>query len=112
RLATWIASLVLAISGANGLGAAAVEHSTDSRSKHPITFSADVAPILYANCVSCHRAGEVAPFPLISFEQVKKHAHQIVDVTGSRTMPPWKADAGAEMFLDARRLTDAQIQTL
>jgi len=112
RLAIWIASLVLAISGANGLGAAAVEHSTDSPSKHPITFSADVAPILYANCVSCHRAGEVAPFPLISFEQVKKHAHQIVDVTGSRRMPPWKADAGAGMFLDARRLNDAQIQTL
>jgi len=112
RLAIWIASLVLAISGANGLGAAAVERSTDSPSKHPITFSSDVAPILYANCVSCHRPGEVAPFPLISFEQVKKHAHQIVDVTGSRTMPPWKADAGAEMFLDARRLNDAQIQTL
>ena len=112
RRATWIALLGLAISGANGLGATAVEHSTDSSSKHPISFSADVAPILYANCVSCHRPGEVAPFPLISFEQVKKHAHQIVDVTGSRRMPPWKADAGAEMFLDARRLTDAQIQTL
>jgi hypothetical protein len=27
------------------------------------TFSKDVAPILYSNCVTCHHAGDIAPIP-------------------------------------------------
>ncbi len=69
----------------------------------PVTFSGQVAPIVFAHCVSCHRPGEVAPFSLLSYAQVKKHAHQIVDVTASRLMPPWKAEQGADVFHDARR---------
>ena len=30
-----------------------------------VTFTRDVAPILHARCVSCHRAGEVAPMALL-----------------------------------------------
>jgi hypothetical protein len=52
------------------------------------TFSHDIAPIVYENCVSCHRPGEVAPFSLINFDDVKKRADQIVSVTGDRYMPP------------------------
>jgi hypothetical protein len=29
-------------------------------------WSTDVAPILYSNCVSCHRTGGAAPFELIT----------------------------------------------
>ena len=29
------------------------------------TFAKDVAPILFENCVSCHRPGEVAPMSLL-----------------------------------------------
>ena len=36
------------------------------------TFSHDIAPIVYSNCVSCHRPGEVAPFSLFSYDDVKK----------------------------------------
>ena len=30
------------------------------------TFAADVAPILYAECASCHRPGDVAPMSLLT----------------------------------------------
>ena len=30
------------------------------------TFNKDVAPILYANCVTCHRPGEIGPMSLLS----------------------------------------------
>jgi len=33
------------------------------------TFSKDVAPILYKNCASCHRAGEIAPMSLLTYEE-------------------------------------------
>jgi mono/diheme cytochrome c family protein len=86
-----------------------------ARSAEPatkLTFTHDIVPIVYANCVSCHRDGEVAPFPLISYNDLKKRADQIVDVTGSHYMPPWKAEPGYGHFVGERRLTDAQIKAI
>src|SRR5438477_7819570 len=73
------------------------------------TFNKDIAPILYKNCAGCHRDGEVAPFPLLTYDDAKKHAGQIVKVTHKRFMPPWKAEIGFGDFVDPRRLTDPQI---
>ena len=78
----------------------------------PVTFSETVAPILYENCVTCHRPGEAAPFSLISYDDVKKKGKQIAKVTESRYMPPWHAAHGYGEFAGERRLTDAQIATL
>jgi hypothetical protein len=76
------------------------------------TFSHDIAPIVYENCVSCHRPGEVAPFSLFTYEDVKKRADQIASVTGTRYMPPWKPEPGFGHFIGERRLTDAQIKLI
>lgn len=76
------------------------------------TFSETIAPILYANCVSCHRAGEAAPFSLITYEDVAKRGDLVAEVTGSRYMPPWHAVQGHGEFLGERRLTDAQIASI
>jgi mono/diheme cytochrome c family protein len=76
------------------------------------TFNRDVAPILYNNCSTCHRPGEVAPFALLTYEDARKRAMQISSVTAARVMPPWKAEPGYGHFLDERRLTDNQIATL
>lgn len=76
-----------------------------------VTYAKDIAPILYQNCTTCHRAGEAAPLTLASYADAKKRAAQIAIVTNSRQMPPWKADSHGE-FQDERRLTDAQIAQL
>ncbi len=75
------------------------------------TFTRDVAPILFQNCVSCHRPGQVAPFALASYQDAKKRAAMIAAVASQRVMPPWKPDSRGE-FQHERRLTDAQIATL
>src|SRR5215470_15552749 len=75
-----------------------------------VTFYKDIAPIVYQNCSSCHRPGESGPFPLLSYDDVKKHAPQVADVTKRRYMPPWLPEAGHGEFQEERRLTDAQIQ--
>ncbi len=75
-------------------------------------FSRDVAPILYKNCVECHRAQGSAPFSLVSYEDVRRRARQIAEVTSSRFMPPWKAEHGYGSFMGERRLTDREIATL
>ena len=77
-----------------------------------VTYYQNIAPILYQNCSPCHRPGESGPFPLLSYDDVKKHAAQIADVTKRRYMPPWLPEAGHGEFLEERRLTDAQIQTI
>ncbi|BCM90906.1 hypothetical protein IAD21_02769 [Abditibacteriota bacterium] len=74
-----------------------------------VTFNKDIAPIIYSNCSSCHRAGEVAPFPLLSYDDAKKRAKQIAIVTESHVMPPWKADEGKEKFADAHQLSMDEI---
>ncbi len=77
--------------------------------KGSVTWSKQIAPIVFNNCSTCHRPGEVAPFPLMNYEDAKKRARQMAIVTESRFMPPWKADEGKEKFEDAHRLTDQEI---
>src|SRR5688572_4902048 len=78
----------------------------------PVTFAKDVAPILYKNCVTCHRPGQVAPFSLLSYGDAAKRARAIADMTGAREMPPWLPAPGAHAFEGERRLTDDVIATL
>jgi tetratricopeptide (TPR) repeat protein/mono/diheme cytochrome c family protein len=77
-----------------------------------LTFARDIAPIVYANCAACHRPGEAAPFPLLSYQDVKKHARDIVKVTRSRYMPPWLPEHGYGGFQGERRLSDEQIRAI
>lgn len=85
---------------------------TAARAADLPTFTRDVAPILYANCVTCHRPGEIGPFPLQTYQDARKRARQLSQVTGKRIMPPWKPDAGHGEFQDERRLTDRELGIL
>ena len=78
----------------------------------PATFNRDIAPLVFQNCASCHRPGEVAPFSLLSYEDVKKRAELIQTVTADRTMPPWKGVEGHGQFIGERRLSTAQLDLL
>gem|GEM_PF-714437 len=86
--------------------------AADLRAADTVTFAETIAPILYQNCVTCHRPGEAAPFSLISYEDVKKRGVLIAAVTKSRYMPPWHAAHGYGEFVGERRLTDEQIAAI
>jgi hypothetical protein len=75
-------------------------------------FHKDIAPIIHGSCSACHRPGQAAPFSLLTYDQVKKRAKQIVEVTGERVMPPWHADRGVVEYQNDRSLSDQQIVTL
>jgi Flp pilus assembly protein TadD len=76
------------------------------------TFYRNIAPIIYQNCSTCHRPGESGPFSLLNYEDVKRHARQIADVTRQHFMPPWLPQAGHGEFEEERRLSDQQIQLI
>jgi len=77
-----------------------------------ITWSRDVAPILFANCVECHRVGDVAPFALVEAGDAQKRAKTIAEATASRFMPPWKAATDHGTFRAERRLGPRQLEAL
>ena len=77
-----------------------------------LTFNQDVAPIIWSRCASCHRPGEIGPFSLVSYNDVKRRTAQIALVTSRRLMPPWKPEPGKGEFQDERRLTDRELDTL
>ncbi len=78
----------------------------------PVTFATDVAPIIYSNCTSCHRAGEVGPMPFANYQQVSQYGSMIAQVTQNRSMPPWPADRNYSHFIGERGLSASDIQKI
>ena len=77
-----------------------------------VTFTRDIAPIVFANCTTCHRPTRVAPFSLLSYADAARHAKMIARVAARRLMPPWKPDPDFVHFRGERHLTDAEIAML
>jgi hypothetical protein len=78
----------------------------------PVTFTADVAPILYRHCVACHRDGEMAPMPLTSFREVRPWARAIRTAVVAKDMPPWGATSDAGAIANDPSLSVSEIDTI
>ncbi|HXT74152.1 MAG TPA: thiol-disulfide isomerase [Candidatus Angelobacter sp.] len=87
-------------------------HKSHIATHTPPTFYKDVAPILQQHCQACHRAGEIAPMPLVTYEEARRYARQIKDRVTRRIMPPWFADPCCGHFVNDPSLTPEQIATL
>jgi Flp pilus assembly protein TadD len=77
-----------------------------------LTFNRDIAPIIHARCSPCHRSGQIGPFSLVTYEDVRSRARQVLDAVGRRVMPPWLPDDTDFPFLNARRLPPAEIERI
>jgi len=104
----------------------------DKNPGRPVTFNRDIAPILFANCASCHRpiddapaqpvaaSGSLAdpicvagaPFSVLDYDSVRRHARAVKSAVQRGAMPPWLPDAGHGLFAGERRLSHDQIQLI
>jgi Flp pilus assembly protein TadD len=75
------------------------------------TFNRDVAPIVFANCATCHRPGGDGPFSLLTYADAARHADDMAAETRARHMPPWLPEPGDVPLVGVRRLSQAQIDT-
>ena len=73
------------------------------------TFYKDVLPILQDHCQSCHRQGEVAPMPLVTYEQTRPWAAAMAHAAEMKMMPPWFADPRYGHFSNDASLSEQQI---
>jgi hypothetical protein len=78
----------------------------------PPTFYRDILPILQQHCQRCHRPGEIAPMPLVTYDQVKSWTRLMNQDVHSRRMPPWFADPCCGHFANDPSLTEEQVATI
>src|SRR5690348_6598124 len=78
----------------------------------PPSFARDVAPILRARCVSCHRPGQIGPMSLMTYAQARPWAKSIRDEVLARAMPPWRADPTIGSFANDPRLSPRELKTI
>ena len=111
HLAIVVVTAGLAVSIA-AVGAVPAERAEGQPTANVPTFSKDVAPILYKNCVGCHRPGEIGPMSLLTYSDARPHAKAIRDEVGDNNMPPWHADPKHGKFANDRSLSAKDRETL
>ena len=83
-----------------------------------VSFHKDIEPILQRSCQNCHRAGGVAPMPLVTYDQVAPFAGLIEYKTGLRdragAMPPWymEKDIGIQHYKSDPSLSEEEIAAI
>lgn len=80
--------------------------STDTKT---VTWAKHIAPLVFENCVSCHRPGQVAPMSMLTYKEARPWAKSIRRVVNGRIMPPWFADPAHGEFVEDSRLSEEQI---
>lgn len=73
-----------------------------------VTYANQIARILQSRCMSCHREGEIAPFPLTEYEDVVGWAEMMREVIGEGRMPPWFASPEHGKFANDARMTESE----
>lgn len=83
-----------------------------SMSAQSTNWSETVAPILYKNCTSCHHTGGVAPFSLMTYQEVKNMKLAIHHAVEKGHMPPWPPDLQYSQLARPRALNEADKKAL
>jgi len=78
----------------------------------PVTFNKDIAPILFANCASCHRPGGAAPFSILTYAEAAEQAEAIAAQTFKGHMPPWLPAPGQFAIVGERRLSPDHVNAI
>jgi len=85
-----------------------------------LNYSEDISPIIYNNCTSCHRSGEIGAFlPLTNFIDVYENRYLIAyaiegddERHGEPIMPPWPPDREYSTFIGERYLAEDEIHII
>ncbi len=123
RIGISVAATTLAMLAISMASAPSQNSSTPTKSNTPATvapqtsapaptFYRDVATILQQHCQSCHRPSEIAPMPLVTYNDARLRAGAIASAASTRQMPPWFADSKFGHFSNDPTLTPQEIATL
>lgn len=95
-----------ATDGADGTGTtAAAEEPT-------FTYYRDAKAVLDGKCGGCHRPGDIAPFPLQTYDEVRAVAAVLPNSLLAQTMPPWPPADGCREYEHSRALSSEDQELL
>ena len=108
-LAKTLNLLIVAI-GITGLESAIAQTAHEDE----ITYSKDIANIIFEKCASCHNPDGIGPMSLLNYEEVRPWAPLISYKVQMREMPPWHLDKsiGIRAYKNDISLSDQQIATI
>lgn len=84
------------------------ERKVEGRSQS--TFSGEIGRIFNKHCYDCHRRGDIGPFDISVYEEVRGWADMICEVIDNGRMPPWHANKEHGKFLNARSMSLEEIE--
>ncbi|WP_417397390.1 redoxin domain-containing protein [Gimesia chilikensis] len=77
-----------------------------------LTFCKEVAGVLHRHCVECHRTGEIAPFSLTDYDEVRGWADTMLETIEDGRMPPWHASPKYGHYANARFMPEKDKEIL
>lgn len=77
-----------------------------------LTFCKEVADVLHRHCVECHRKGEIAPFSLTDYDEVRGWADTMLETIEDGRMPPWHASPKYGHYANSRFMPEADKEVL
>ena len=77
-----------------------------------VTWDREIAPIVEARCVSCHRPGGRAPMSLATYAEARPWAKAIKEEVLARRMPKWPVVRGYGDFTNDPSLSSFEIALL
>jgi hypothetical protein len=72
------------------------------------TWRADVASVVVERCAGCHTDGDIAPFPLTTYEEVSAVSGLVASVIEAGTMPPWQPDNACRDYQGDLSMSDEE----
>lgn len=76
--------------------------------KAQVTWSDDVAEIIYNNCAFCHNPTGIAPFSLVNYQDAYNSRLAISPAVANGNMPPWTADTTYQRYAHERLLSSTE----
>lgn len=89
-----------------------IERATNFDGRRAVTYCKQVARLLQKRCQECHRPGEIGPFSLLTYEDVRKRTGRIREAVLEQRMPPWHADPRHGEFSNDRHLAEDEMAIL
>ncbi len=77
-----------------------------------LTYYADAKQILDAKCATCHQPGDVGPFSLTTYEEVRTFGAAVRSSIDNGTMPPWMPSDECNDYVGNIDLTEEERSTL
>ncbi|MFO0841188.1 MAG: redoxin family protein [Gemmataceae bacterium] len=84
----------------------------ETRDDGKVTFARHVSRVLQNNCQECHRAGQIGPMALLSYDDAVAWGETIREVIDEGRMPPWYADPRHGEWANDRRLSKEDREVL